>query len=127
MAVEATLFNSDHFIQPGHGKASTDEDLSDQMVNLYNRIGLTLSMGNIRAAMDKLRDLDIKTIVCHQGSALTGNLAPYYVLYGTRISRECQGLKPIPGRASWRNDLTTELNGGREFGILGKCFPQFLG
>ena len=75
---QGTLFSSDLFIQPGHGKASTDEDLSEQMVDFYKRIGLMPSMGHIRAAMDKMKDLDIKTIACHHGSVLTGNLEPYY-------------------------------------------------
>ncbi|MCH8282258.1 MAG: MBL fold metallo-hydrolase [Chloroflexi bacterium] len=75
---QGTLFSSDLFIQPGHGKAFTDEDLSEQMVDLYKRIGLMPSMGHIRAALDKMKDLDIKTIACHHGSVLTGNLEPYY-------------------------------------------------
>lgn len=75
---QGTLFSSDLFIQPGHGKALTDEDLSEQMVDLYKRIGLMPSMGHIRSALDKMKDLDIKTIACHHGSVLTGNLEPYY-------------------------------------------------
>jgi flavorubredoxin len=75
---QGTLFSSDLFIQPGHGKAFTDEDLSEQMVDLYKRIGLMPSMGHIRSALDKVNDLDIKTIACHHGSVLTGNLEPYY-------------------------------------------------
>ncbi len=82
-----TLFSSDLFIQPGHGKAVTDEDLSEQMVDLYKRIGIMPSMGHIRAALDKMKDIDIKTIACHHGSVLTGNLEPYY-------------------RALWEQDLT---------------------
>lgn len=81
LAVEetlGTLFSSDLFIQPGHGKAITDEDLSEQMVDFYKRTGLMPSMGHIRAALDKMKDLEIKTIACHHGSVLTGNLEPYY-------------------------------------------------
>ncbi len=88
---QGTLFSSDLFIQPGHGKASTDEDLSEQMVDLYKRIGLMPSMGHIRAAMDKMEGLDIKTIACHHGSVLTGNLEPYY-----RAIRE-QDFTGLPG------------------------------
>ena len=75
---QRTLFSSDLFIQPGHGRAFTDEDLSEQMVDLYKRIGLMPSMGHIRAALAKMKDLDIRTIACHHGSVLTGNLEPYY-------------------------------------------------
>jgi len=75
---QGTLFSSDLFIQPGHGKAFTDEDLYGQMVDLYKRTGLMPSMGHIRAALDKMKGLDIKTIACHHGSVLTGNLEPYY-------------------------------------------------
>ena len=81
LAVEethGTFFSSDLFIQPGHGKALTDEDLSEQMVDLYRRIGLMPSMAHIRAALDKMKDLEIKTIACHHGSVLTGDLEPYY-------------------------------------------------
>lgn len=75
---DGTLFSSDLFIQPGDGKDFTDEDLSEQMVDLYKRIGLMPSMAHIRAALDKMKDIDIKTIACHHGSVLTGNLEPYY-------------------------------------------------
>ena len=84
---QGTFFSSDLFIQPGHGKALTDEDLSEQMVDLYRRIGLMPSMAHIRAALEKMKDLEIKTIACHHGSVLTGDLGPYY-------------------RAMWEQDFT---------------------
>jgi flavorubredoxin len=84
---QGTFFSSDLFIQPGHGKALTDEDLSEQMVDLYRQIGLMPSMAHIRAALEKMKDLEIKTIACHHGSVLTGDLGPYY-------------------RAMWEQDFT---------------------
>ena len=90
---QGTFFSSDLFIQPGHGKALTDEDLSEQMVDLYRRIGLMPSMAHIRAALQKMKDLEIKTIACHHGSVLTGDLGPYY-------------------RAMWEQDFTGLLESG---------------
>jgi len=90
---QGTFFSSDLFIQPGHGKALTDEDLSEQMVDLYKRIGLMPSMAHIRAALEKMKDLEIKTIACHHGSVLTGDLGPYY-------------------RAMWEQDFTGLLESG---------------
>ena len=90
---QGTFFSSDLFIQPGHGKALTDEDLSEQMVDLYRRIGLMPSMAHIRAALEKMKDLEITTIACHHGSVLTGDLGPYY-------------------RAMWEQDFTGLLESG---------------
>jgi flavorubredoxin len=75
---QGTLFSSDLFIQPGRGKAVTDQDLSEQMVELYRRNGLMPSMKHLHSALDKLEPLDIRTIACHHGSVLTGNLRPYF-------------------------------------------------
>ncbi|MFQ6028448.1 MAG: FprA family A-type flavoprotein [Dehalococcoidia bacterium] len=75
---QGTLFSSDLFIQPGLGKAVTDRDLSEQMVELYRRGGLMPSMKHLHRALYKLEPLDIKTIACHHGSVLNGNLHPYF-------------------------------------------------
>jgi len=72
------LYSSDLFIQPGDGKAVTDQDLSEQMADLYRRIGLLPSMRHIHAALAKMESLNIETIACHHGSVLTGDLSPYF-------------------------------------------------
>ena len=48
------------------------------MVELYRRVGVMPSMKHLHSALDKLEALDIKTIACHHGSVLTGNLSPYF-------------------------------------------------
>ena len=98
---DGTFFSSDLFIQPGYGKALTYEDLSEQMIDLYRRTGLMPSMAHIRAALEKMKDLEIKTIACHHGSVLSGDLEPYY-------------------RAIWEQDFT----GLSESGSYNK--PNFM-
>ncbi len=56
----------------------TDEDLSERMVELYRRAGVMPSMKHIHSALDKMEGLDIRTIACHHGSVLTGDLSPYF-------------------------------------------------
>ena len=75
---QKVLYSSDLFIQPGHGKAVTDQDLSDQMVEGYRRSGVMPSTKHIHAALDKIDPADLTTIACHHGSVLTGNLTPYF-------------------------------------------------
>ena len=47
-------------------------------MELYRRAGVMPSMKHLHSALDKLDALDIKTIACHHGSVLTGNLSPYF-------------------------------------------------
>ena len=75
---QKVLYSSDLFIQPGEGKAVTDQDLSELMVESYRGSGVMPSMKHIHSALDKLDPLDITTIACHHGSVLTGNLTPYF-------------------------------------------------
>lgn len=72
------LYSSDLFIQPGDRKAVTDQDLSEQMADLYRRIGVMPSMKHLHAALDKMESLHIETIACHHGSVLNGDLSPYF-------------------------------------------------
>jgi len=79
---QGVLFSSDLFMQPGEGPATTDRDLSDQMVESYRLGGLMPSMRHLHSALDKLEPLlietpGIKTVACHHGSVLTGGLTPY--------------------------------------------------
>ena len=75
---QSVLYSSDLFIQSGNDKPLTDEDLSERMVELYRRAGVMPSMKHIHSALDKMEGLDIRTIACHHGSVLTGDLSPYF-------------------------------------------------
>ena len=80
---QAVLYSSDLFMQSGEGPAVTDRDLSEQMVESYRRSGLMPSMKHIHSALDKIEPLlgedpGIKTVACHHGSVLTGDLSPYF-------------------------------------------------
>ena len=80
---QGVLYSSDLFMQPGEGPATTDQDLSDQMVESYRLGGLMPSMRHLHSALDKLEPLlsetpGIKTVACHHGSVLTGGLMPYF-------------------------------------------------
>ena len=80
---QGVLYSSDLFMQPGEGPPTTDQDLSDQMVESYRLGGLMPSMRHLHSALDKLEPLlsetpGIKTIACHHGSVLTGSLTPYF-------------------------------------------------
>ncbi len=75
---QSVLYSSDLFIQSGNDKPVTDEDLSERMVELYRRAGVMPSMKHIHSALDKMEGLDIRTIACHHGSVLTGDLSPYF-------------------------------------------------
>jgi flavorubredoxin len=65
-------------MQGGNGPAMTDRDVSQEMVETYRRSGIMPSMRHLHAALDKLEPLPVRTIACHHGSVLTGNLQPYF-------------------------------------------------
>jgi flavorubredoxin len=71
-----TLFSSDLFLQPGSGPATTDADVSDSMVEYARMRGIFPSQRHM-AALDKIAPLRPRTIACHHGSVLTGNVANY--------------------------------------------------
>ena len=80
---QGVLYSSDLFGQPGEGPPTTDRDLSDQMVESLRQGGVMPSMRHLHSALDKLEPLlsgqsAIKTVACHHGSVLTGDLRPYF-------------------------------------------------
>ena len=80
---QGVLYSSDLFGQPGEGPPTTDRDLSDQMVESLRQGGVMPSMRHLHSALDKLEPLlggqsGIKTVACHHGSVLTGDLRPYF-------------------------------------------------
>ena len=80
---QGVLYSSDLFGQPGDGPPTTDRDLSDRMVESLRQGGLMPSMRHLHSALDKLEPLldgpsGLKTVACHHGSVLTGDLSPYF-------------------------------------------------
>lgn len=80
---QGVLYSSDLFGQPGDGPPTTDRDLSERMVESLRQGGLMPSMRHLHSALDKLEPLldgpsGLKTVACHHGSVLTGDLSPYF-------------------------------------------------
>jgi flavorubredoxin len=73
-----TVFTSDVFIQPGPGPATTDRDLTDQMVAMYQMVGIFPSRAHLDAALDKMETLGPRTLACHHGSVVTGQIPTYF-------------------------------------------------
>ena len=76
-----TLFSSDLFLQPGSGPATTDDDVSDSMVGYARERGIFPSHRHIANALDKVEPLSPRTIACHHGSVLTGDVSRYLNLF----------------------------------------------
>lgn len=72
-----TLFSSDLFMHPGNGPATSDDDLSDEMVAYLRRVGLFPSRPHLDAALDKISDLDPQTLACHHGTVKTARARTY--------------------------------------------------
>jgi flavorubredoxin len=76
-----TLFSSDLFMQPGHGPASTDADISEEMVDYIRTIGLFPSRAHLDAALDKIETLGPTALACHHGTVKTGNIPRYLAAF----------------------------------------------
>ncbi|HLI29299.1 MAG TPA: FprA family A-type flavoprotein [Chloroflexota bacterium] len=72
-----TLFSSDLFIQPGPQPPTTDRDLTDEMLLVYRTIGIFPSRAHLNAALDKIEALAPRTLACHHGSVVSGQIPPY--------------------------------------------------
>ena len=72
-----TAFCSDVFIQPGTGPATTDRDLTEQMVEGYRQSGVFPSQKHLHAALDKIESLNPRVLACHHGSVVTGQIPAY--------------------------------------------------
>jgi flavorubredoxin len=72
-----TLFSSDLFIQPGVGKALTDEDVSESMVQIYQSTGILPSKAHLDAALDQIEVVSPKTVACHHGSVIGSAIVTY--------------------------------------------------
>jgi len=74
-----SLFPSDLFIQPGQHKPVTSDDLSKDMIQLYNITGIFASEEPVRKTAQKLVKLDPKLICPMHGSAFDSSVFPKYV------------------------------------------------
>jgi len=75
---DRTLFTSDLFMQPGDREPMTSEDRSAEIVEFCRFSGLLPSQRHLETALDRIEPLDVKTMACHHGSVLTGDLRRYY-------------------------------------------------
>jgi flavorubredoxin len=101
-----SLFPSDLFIQPGQHKPVTSDDLSKDMIQLYNITGIFASEEPVRKTAQKLVKLDPKLICPMHGSAFDSSVLPKYVdalmneqyAYSNKLlGRELEE-KPLNGR-----------------------------
>ena len=74
-----SLFPSDLFIQPGEHKPVISEDLSTEMVQLYNIVGIFASEEPVRKVAQKLIKLGPKLICPMHGSAFDDSVFPKYI------------------------------------------------
>jgi flavorubredoxin len=74
-----SLFTSDLFIQPGQNKPVISEDLSKDMIQLYNIIGIFASEEPVKRTVQKLVKLEPKLICPMHGSELDSSILPKYV------------------------------------------------
>jgi len=72
-----TLFSSDLFMQPGGGPATTDRDISEEMVSYTRSIGLFPSRAHLDDALGKIGPLRPATLACHHGTVKTGAVESY--------------------------------------------------
>jgi flavorubredoxin len=74
-----TLFPSDLFIQPGQHKPVTSEDLSNDMIQYYNIVGIFASEEPVKRTVQKLVKLGPKLICPMHGSAFDSSVFSKYV------------------------------------------------
>ena len=72
-----TVFTSDVFTTPGPGPAVTDRDRTDEMIALSRSIGIFPSRPHLNAALDKIEALNPRTLACHHGSVIDGDVGRY--------------------------------------------------
>jgi flavorubredoxin len=78
-ATSATVFCSDVFIGPDRGRAVTDVDESDAMLELYRTVGIFPSRTHLDAALDKIEAIGPMTLACHHGSVKGGRAVAAYL------------------------------------------------
>ncbi len=71
-----SLFSSDLFIQPGQHNPVTSDDLSKDMIQLYNIIGIFAREEPVKRIVQKLIKLSPKLICPMHGSAFDSSVFP---------------------------------------------------
>jgi len=74
-----SLFSSDLFIQPGQHKPVTSDDLSKEMIQLYDIVGIFASEEPVKKTVQKLVKLDPKLACPMHGSAFDNSVIQKYV------------------------------------------------
>lgn len=75
---EGVLFPADLFIQPGDQPATTTEDLSQEMLQVYRTVGIMPSEDAVRRVLDGLDRVPIRHVNPMHGACLTAEaMAPY--------------------------------------------------
>lgn len=72
-----TLFCSDVFIGPEAGRAVTDADQSDYMIEMYKTVGIFPSRAHLDSALDKIEAIGPRTLACHHCSVKAGQVGRY--------------------------------------------------
>ncbi len=81
MVIEETtnsLFPADLFIQPGDQPPVINEDLTQQMLGLYRKIGIFAHEAPVRQALDRIEKIDPAWIHPMHGGSFARNLAPKF-------------------------------------------------
>ena len=73
-----SLFTSDLFIQPGQHKPIISDDLSKEMIELYNIVGIFASEEPVKKTVQKLAKLNPKLICPMHGSAFDSAVLSNY-------------------------------------------------
>jgi flavorubredoxin len=74
-----SLFSSDLFIQLGQHKPVTSDDLSKEMIQLYDIVGIFASEEPVKKTVQKLVKLDPKLVCPMHGSAFDNSVFQKYV------------------------------------------------
>jgi flavorubredoxin len=73
-----SLFPSDLFIQPGNNKAVVEDDLSDNMLQLYRGAGIFASEEPVRQTTSRLLNLSPNMVFPMHGSCIDGSVFTKY-------------------------------------------------
>src|SRR5437867_2831637 len=73
-----SLFPSDLFIQPGNNKPVISDDLSDNMIKLYQAVGIFASEKPVRQTVERLAKLRPEMIYPMHGSCFDSSLFSKY-------------------------------------------------
>ncbi|MEV3991069.1 hypothetical protein AB0J57_19370 [Streptomyces sp. NPDC049837] len=72
-----TIFCSDVFIGPEEGRAMTDADQTEAMIETYKTVGIFPSRAHLDSALDKIEAVHPRTLACHHGSVKTAKIGTY--------------------------------------------------